>query len=219
MKSTAALALCVLTLSIAGCTTSDDTPPGGSSSLAEEEGSDEEEGIPAEGEEETESPGDGAQSTGEGHGGGDSASQTGTQDASEQTSGPGQGEASDLPDPESMDDEVCVAFFEGSAPLAAQVLDARQLVTRGADEGLSEIEFKQVDVLAEVLDDLGSDASQEQAALITSINIPFTEVQLAADEGGQDAETGEVSYESVEMTESEEAQQEFTTSCSSSGSE
>jgi len=214
MKTTAALALCVLTLSVAGCTTSDDTPPGGVSALAEEEGSDEDEGIPAEGEEE--SQGDEAQATGEG--GGDSESQTAAEDQGEQTSGPGAGGGStDLPDAESMDDEVCVAFFEGRAPLAAQVLDGREMVTRGQDSELSEVEFMQVEVLSERLDEIGSDASQDQAALVTSIIIPFTQVTRAAEEGGTDEETGAVTYDTVETTESEEAQQEFTSSCTSSG--
>ncbi|MGB7449223.1 MAG: hypothetical protein WA892_08865 [Ornithinimicrobium sp.] len=213
MKTTAALALCAMTLTVAGCTLTDETPPGGSSALAEEEASDEDEGIPAEGE--GEAPADEAESTGEA-GGGESG-QAGSQDTGQQTGGPEATQsASDLPDPESMDDEVCVAFFEGAAPLAAVVQDGRSLVSQGARTNLSEVEFMQVEVLAERLDELSSEAPEGQGAVVTSINIPFTEVGRAAEEGGTDEETGEVSYEPIEMTESEEAQQEFTSDCTSS---
>jgi len=214
MKKTAALALCVLTLSVAGCTTTDETPPGEESALAEEESSDEDEGIPAEGEGE----GDQAEATGGSEGGGGSQGEKESQDSSSQTSGSGgQSGSGDLPDASSMDDEVCVAFFEGMAPVAAQVLDGRELVAQGAEDHLTEVEFMEVDVLAEQLDELGTEGSSEQAALLASINMPFSEVKRAAEEGGTDAESGEVTYEPVEMTDSEEAQKEFTSSCTSSG--
>jgi len=213
MKTTAALALCALTLTVAGCTTTDETPPGGDSALAEEEASNEDEGIPAEGE--------GEGSSGEEEGSSDEAETTGEagggEDTGEKTGAPGgQSGASDLPDPESMDDEICVAFFEGAAPLAAAVQDGRRLVARGQRTALSEVEFMQVDVLAERLDELSNEAPNAQGALLTSIAIPFTEVGRAAEEGGTDAETGEVSYDSIEMGESEEAQKEFTSECTSS---
>lgn len=214
MKSTAVIALAAMTLAVAGCTTSDPTPPGSLGALSEEEESDEDHG--ATGEEEGEEEGDaegaaGEPAEGEGE---DAASESQTE-----PEGEGEGEGSSaggLPDPAELSDEVCVLFFDGAAPLAGRAMDSRQLVTRGSTDNLTELEYQEIDILAQRLTELGALGNEEQTDLIEKINAPFTDLQsVVADDSGQDAESGEVSYDSIDTDEAEQSQDTFTQACMS----
>lgn len=246
MKTTVVITLAAATLAVAGCTTSDPTPPGSLGALAEAEESDEEEGIPNEAEREAEgAAGEGGGTEGAETEGNEGAEAEGGESEAEQTEAPtggseegdaaqGQGTSegdavgenvrpptgADLPDPSEMTDETCIAFFDGAAPLAGRAQDARFLVSRGAVNNLTSVEFAEIDALAQRLDELGSTGTEEQTALIELINAPFTGVQrVVSDEGGQDAESGEVSYDSIATGEAEQAQEELTQGCLSSESD
>lgn len=226
MKSTAVITLAAVTLAVAGCTTSDPTPPGSLGALSEAEENDEAQGIPNEEEHEGEGAAEGEGAEGESETEGEAEGEAG-ESAEGETEGEGgqtEGEAGEesvqpppgpeLPDPAQLSNETCIAFFDGAAPLAGRAHDARFLVSRGADNNLSALEFQEVDVVAQRLDELSALGSDEQAELIEAINAPFTGVQRAADEeDGQDAESGEVSYESIDIEEAEQAQDEFTQAC------
>ncbi len=210
MKTTAVIALAVMTLAVAGCTTSDPTPPGSLGASSEEGEGGEAEGAPNEEEQAEGHGGEGA--AGEASEGEDAASQT-------ETEPEGGGEAAssgELPDPAQMSDEVCIAYFEGAAPLAGRAQDTLLLVERGSESTLTALEYQEVDVLAQRLEELAATGEDEQAALIESINAPFTQVQGAASgDGGEQGDSGEVSYDSIETEESEQAQAEFSETCSS----
>ncbi|MGB3257413.1 MAG: hypothetical protein WBG89_10505 [Ornithinimicrobium sp.] len=194
MKTTAAITLCALAVSLAACTTTDETPPGSVAGLAEVEESDEDEGIPEvdeldpssevseDGESTTEGPADGEE---------------------EATGGP-------YPTADDMTDAVCEAFFAGAAPLAARADDARLLVAQGAADNISQLEAEQIDVLAQQLDLVGAAGSEEQVVLFEQMNAPFLEVVAAAQEAG---DASEITYEDVDTAESEAAQLDFTNEC------
>ncbi len=211
-KSTAAFALCAVTFSFAACTTTDDTPPGSVAGLVEAEEGDEEQGIPevdeldpsAEVASETEEPGESAKMT---EAPGDSA---------EMTEGPPEGEAAGaagMPDAAAMSDATCQAFFEGAAPLAARAVDARELLTAGAESSLSALDYAEIGVVVGRVDAIGTEASETQTPVLERINAPFIELVQAAQAGGSDAETGEVTYDAIDTADSEAAQEEFTAEC------
>lgn len=216
MKPTVVITLAAVTLAVTGCTTSDPTPPGSLGAIAEAEENDEEQGIPNE-EELAEEEGEPAE-------GGDEAEQTQAPEGDEEPTegeegaeGENGGEnaegpsGEDLPDPAEMTDETCLAFFEGAAPLAGRAQDSLFLISEGSDNMLTEVEFSEIDVLAQRMEELGGLGTEEQSALIESINAPFLEVQSAAGEdGGQD---GAVSYEPIDTEEAEQAQEQFTSAC------
>ncbi|MGB3829320.1 MAG: hypothetical protein WA962_11145 [Ornithinimicrobium sp.] len=230
MKTTAAIALCALTVSLAACTTTDETPPGSVAGLNAAEEGDEPNGIPevdeldpsdevaAEGEESGE-PGVDAEGATQTAGPGDSA--PATAEGADATAQPDRGEpalgengesavaGSAYPNPAEMTDVVCQAFFEGAAPLAARADDARLLVRQGAQTNLSPLDVQEIDVLAQQLDELAAEASDAQAELFQTMNAPFTEVVTAAEGAGE----GEVSYDSIETVDSDGAQQGFTREC------
>lgn len=196
-KTTAAFALCAVTFALSACTTSDDTPPGSVAGLVEAEEGDEEEGIPEvdeldpSSEVEAELETDGAAATGE----------------------PGEAEAAGMPDAAAMSDASCQAFFTGAAPLAARAMDARELVAAGAEASLSALDYAEVGVVVGRSDAIGAEASETLAPLVERINAPFIEVVQAAVAGGQDEETGDVTYNAIDTADSEAAQEEFTAEC------
>ncbi|MGB7425139.1 MAG: hypothetical protein WA903_09585, partial [Ornithinimicrobium sp.] len=112
MKTTAAITLCALAVSLAACTTTDETPPGSVAGLAEVEESDEDEGIPEvdeldpssevseDGEAMTQEPADGAEATAEPDQGDAELGENGEREAS---GGP-------YPTADDMTDAVCEAF-------------------------------------------------------------------------------------------------------------
>ncbi|MGB5952963.1 MAG: hypothetical protein WBG57_10700 [Ornithinimicrobium sp.] len=237
MKRTAVIALAAVTLTVAGCTTSDPTPPGSLGAVEEEgeghgggegeggEGHSEEGASEGEGSEGEGSEGEGSES--EAEGGENEAEQTGSPEGEgesaegeESSEGEAGGEntqapsGEDLPDVSEMSDDTCVAFFDGAAPVAGQAQDARFLVSRGAVNNLTSLEFSEIDVLAQRIEELASTGNEEQAELIEAINAPFTDLQQAvSDEDAQDSESGEVSYDSIDVDEAEQAQEDFTQSC------
>ncbi|MGB3761826.1 MAG: hypothetical protein WA966_01285 [Ornithinimicrobium sp.] len=212
MKTTAAITLCALTVSLAACTTTDETPPGSVAGLAEVEESDEEEGIPEvdeldpssevseDGEAMTQEPADGAEATAEPDQGDAELGENGEREAS---GGP-------YPTADDMTDAVCEAFFAGAAPLAARADDARLLVAQGAADNISQLEAQQIDVLAQQLNFVGAEGSEEQVVLFEQMNAPFLEVVAAAEEAG---DASEITYEDVDTAESEAAQLDFTNEC------
>ncbi len=212
-KSTAAFALCAVTFSLAACTTTDDTPPGSVAGLVEAEEGDEENGIPEVDEldpsEEVAEESEGAEG-GESAEGGEAEPET---DETASTGEPGDAEASGMPDPAAMSDASCQAFFEGAAPLAARATDARELLNAGAESSLSALDYAEIGVAVGRMDAIGAEASETLAPLIERINAPFIELVQAAQDGGSNEETGEVTYEAIDASDSEAAQEEFTAEC------
>lgn len=211
-KTTAAFALCAVTFSLAACTTSDATPPGSIAGLSNAEEGDEEEGIPEVDEldpsgelaSETEAPEESAEMT-EAPG-----------DEAEMTEGGVEGEeagASGMPDAAAMTDPSCQAFFEGAAPLAARAADARELLATGAESSLDALDYAEIGVVVGRVDAIGLAATEAQTPILERINAPFIELVQAAQAGGQDAETGDVTYEDIDTADSEAAAEEFTAQC------
>ncbi len=201
-KTTAALALCAATFSLAACTTSDPTPPGSVAGLVDAEEGDEEEGIPEVDEldpseevaSETEEPGESAEITEE----------------------PAEGEAAGaagMPDAASMSDPSCKAFFEGGASLAARAADAREFLAAGAESSLSALDYAEIGVVVGRVDAIGTEATEAQTPILERINAPFIELVQAAQAGGQNEESGEVTFNAIDTTDSEAAQEEFTEAC------
>ncbi|MGB3184741.1 MAG: hypothetical protein WBB15_02630 [Ornithinimicrobium sp.] len=202
MKRTAVIALAAMTLAVGGCTTSDPTPPGSLGALAEAEEGDEPEGIPGEGE----GP--------DGEGSEDSEEEDPVDEGGAEGEGEEPAHSERLPDASEMTDEVCIAFFNGAAPLAGLTQDALALVERGSNSGLTQLEYQEIDVLAQRLDELGALGDDEQAEAIEIINAPFTAVQRAGSgNGGQGSNSDEVTYDAIDTEESEQAQESFTEAC------
>ncbi len=220
-KTTAAFALCAVTSSLAACSTTDATPPGSVAALIDAEESDEEQGIEVldssdEGVATSEgAEGESAEATaaeGESDDGGaelepDAAAST-TGGPTDQAAG-----AAGMPDPADMSDASCTAFFEGVAPLAARATDARELLAVGAESSLSALDYAEIGVIVGRVDAIGAEASERQTAVLERINAPFIELVQAAQAGGADAETGEVTYDPIDAADSEAAQEEFTSEC------
>ncbi len=209
-KTTAAFALCAATFSLAACTTSDPTPPGSVAGLIDAEEGDEEEGIPevdeldpsAEVASETEEPGESAEMT------------EAPADSAEITEEPAEGEAAaGMPDAASMSDPSCKAFFEGAAPLAARATDAREFLAAGAESSLSALDYAEIGVIVGRVDAIGTEATGAQTPILERINAPFIELVQAAQAGGQNEESGEVTFDAIDTTDSEAAQEEFTEAC------
>ena len=213
MKTTAAITLCALTVSLAACTTSDETPPGSVAGLAAAEEGDEDQGIPEV--DELDPSGELAEETAEPEEEEAAENEEPETDEAEQTAAPGEGEESaEEPDAAGLSDPVCAAFFEGSAPLAARADDARLLVRLGSVTNLTPLSALEIDVLTQQFALLGEDASDEQVQLIERINAPFAEVVAAAEGAG---EGGEIAYEAIDTDDSDAAQEEFTQACLATG--
>ena len=211
-KTTAACAVCAVTFSLTACSTTDATPPGSVTALIEAEESDEEQGIgQLDPSDEGAATADGAE--------GESAEATaaeGEPDAAASTTGGPTDQAdvaAGMPDPADMSDASCSAFFEGAAPLAARVIDARELLVTGAESSLIPLDYAEIGVVVGRVDALQTEASELQTALLERINAPFVELVQVLQADGADAETGEVTYDAIDTADSEAAQEEFTAEC------